>query len=143
MDGRTTRDAQIYAFIAQAYEKAGQNVEARSAWEKAAAVNVKSSDYRYWKGLALRKLGDKAGAKALFKALVNDGKGSVVDHFVNFFGAEGNTGYTVEGINAKAWYTAGLGELGLGKKSRAKKFFKKSFDLAPENLWTKHMLEEK
>lgn len=143
VDGRTARDAQIYAFIAQAYEKAGQDDEARSAWEKAAAVNVKSSDFRYWKGLALKKLGDKAGAKALFKALVEDGKGSVVDHFVNFFGAEGNTGYTVEGINAKAWYTAGLGELGMGRKSRAKKCFKKSFNLVPENLWTKYMLEEK
>ena len=69
-------------------------------YKKAAAVNVKKTDYRYWQGLALeKKLGKKAEAEALFEALVEAGKAAVVEDYVNFYGAEGTTGKTVATIN--------------------------------------------
>ena len=103
-------------------------------------MNAKKTDYRYWKGLALAKLGRKAEAEALFRALVSDGGGGIVRSHVNFYGAEGTTGETVEQINARAHYTKGLGELGLGMAGAAKASFAESDRLVPNRLWTREML---
>ena len=143
VDGRTPKDAQVYVFLAKAYEKMGDNAKAEENWKKASEVNAGVTEYRYWKGLALKHIGEDKAAKELFKAMVSEGKNSLVDHFVNFYGAEGATGYTVEGINAKAYYTRALGELGMGHKRRAVRLLKKSRELVPENLWVKHLLENR
>ena len=142
VDERTPRDAQIWWNIAKAYESAGQRSKAMAAYKKAAAVDDKGTDYRYWKGLALSKLGKSAEAKALFDGLVESGKSGVVTEFVNFYGAEGTTGSTVEGINTKAYYTMGLGYLGLGETSEAKKCFEESVRLKIDNLWPNVMLKD-
>lgn len=139
VDKRTPRDAQIYVAIAQAYEKMGNKELARENYEKAAQVNVKKTNYRYFKGVALKALGKKAEAKELFKALVSEGKNGIVTDFVNFFGAEGNTGETVAGINAGAYYTEGLGYKGLGRSFKAKRLLRKSASLKPESLWAREM----
>ncbi|MBP3482209.1 MAG: DUF5107 domain-containing protein [Alistipes sp.] len=142
VDTRVPRDAQIYYMIADAYEKAGNKSKAALNYRKAAAVNVKKTDYRYWQALALRKLGKTAEADALFDALVEAGRDAVVESFVNFYGAEGTTGETVESINTKAYYTQGLGYLGRGDKAEAKRCFAKSVELKPDNLWSVRMLEK-
>ena len=142
VDERTPRDAQIWWNIAKAYESAGQRSKAMAAYKKAAAVDDKGTDYRYWKGLALSKLGKSAEAKALFDGLVESGKSGVVTEFVNFYGAEGTTVSTVEGINTKAYYTMGLGYLGLGETSEAKKCFEESVRLKIDNLWPNVMLKD-
>ncbi len=111
-------------------------------YKKAAAVNVKKTDYRYWQGLALEKLGKKAEAKALFEALTAAGKAGIVEDYVNFYGAEGTTGKTVATINTKAFYTQGLGLLGLGNRDEARKCFAQSVELKPDNLWASVMLRE-
>lgn len=139
-DIRTPRDAQIYAMIAGVWEAAGDSAKAEENYRKAAEVNAKKTDYRYWKGLALAKLGRKAEAEALFRALVSDGGGGIVRSHVNFYGAEGTTGETVEQINARAHYTKGLGELGLGMAGAAKASFAESDRLVPNRLWTREML---
>ena len=139
-DTRTPRDAQIYAMIAGVWEAAGDAAKAEENYRKAAEVDTKKTDYRYWKGLALSKLGKKAEAEGLFKALVADGKGGIVKSHVNFYGAEGTTGETVGQINARAHYTRGLGELGLGMADAAKASFAESDRLVPNRLWTREML---
>lgn len=141
VDERTPKDAQIYVFLAKAYEKTGDKKKAEQHWRKASEVHVGATEYRFWKGLALKHLGENKAAKEIFRSMVNEGKHSIVDHFVNFYGAEGATGYTVEGLNANAYYTRALGELGLGHKGRAVRHLKKSRDLVPENLWVKYHLE--
>lgn len=142
VDKRTPRDAQIYWFIGNAYERMGNRSKAMLNYKKAAAVNVKKTDYRYWQGLALEKLGKKAEAEALFEALVEAGKAAVVEDYVNFYGAEGTTGKTVATINTRACYTQGLGQLGLGNRDEARKCFAKSVELKPDNLWSAVMLRE-
>lgn len=142
VDERTPRDAQIYAFMAEAYQKQGKTAQADETWRKAAAVKTGKTDYRYWQALALRHLGRTADADALLKALVEEGKNGVVDHVVNFYGTEGATGQTVEGVNAKAYFTEGLGELGLGNKARAKELFSKTRQLKYDHLWAKVMLND-
>ena len=46
--------------------------------------------------------------------MVSEGKGGIIKEFINFYGAEGTTGTSVEVKNAEANFTRALGELGLG-----------------------------
>ncbi len=141
VDTRMPRDAQIYYMIADAYDKMGNKSKAQLNYQKAASVNVKKTDYRYWQACALTKTGKSDVADILFKELVEDGKRNIVQRVVNFYGAEGTTGETVQSVNTKAYYTTGLGELGLGNISNAKECFKKSLGLKPDNLWSMVMLK--
>lgn len=142
VDGRSPHDAQVYCAIAEAYEKLGDDAKTKENWEKAAQVNVNKTNYRYWKGLALKKLGKKAEARKLFKELVAAGKAGIVEDYVNFYGAEGTTGSTVESINTKAYYTMGLGYKGLGRNFKAKRCFRESVELKKDNLWPNVMLRK-
>ena len=49
---------------------------------------------------------------------------------------------TVATINTKAFYTQGLGLLGLGNRDEARKCFAQSVELKPDNLWASVMLRE-
>ena len=141
VDTRRPRDAQVYYMIADAYEKMGSKSKAQLNYEKAATVNVRKTDYRYWRALALQKIGKTKEAQMLYETLVEEGNRNIVQQVVNFYGAEGTTGQTVETKNTKAYYTIGLGELGLGNTSKAKECFEKSLELKPDNLWTMFMLK--
>ena len=140
VDERSPRDAQAYYFIAQAYERMGQKSKAMTYYRKAVEVDTKLSFCRYWKGLALEKLGRKAEAKAIYEALLAEGKAAIVEDIVSFYGAEGTSSLTVEGINTMAYRMMGLGYLGLGDKAQAQKCFQTSLDLKNDNLWSKFML---
>lgn len=142
VDERSPRDAQAYYFIGEAYEKMGQKSKAKTYYKKAAEVDTKLSFCRYWKGLALEKLGRKAEAKAIYEALLAEGKAAIVEDIVSFYGAEGTSSLTVEGINTMAYRLMGLGYLGLGDKTEAQKCFQTSLDLKNDNLWSKFMLEK-
>lgn len=142
VDGRVPHDAQIYYAIGEAYEKLGNKEKAEENFRKAVEVNVKKTDYRYWKGLALKKLGNRKEAKKLFNELVEAGKNGIVEDYVNFYGAEGTTGATVESINTKAYCTMGLGYKGLGRNIKANCCFRKSVKLKSDNLWSNVMLRK-
>ena len=142
VDERSPRDAQAYYFIGEAYEKMGQKSKAKTYYRKATEVDTKLSFCRYWKGLALEKLGRKAEAKAIYEALLAEGKAAIVEDIVSFYGAEGTSSLTVEGINTMAYRLMGLGYLGLGDKTEAQKCFQTSLDLKNDNLWSKFMLEK-
>lgn len=139
-DTRTPRDAQIYCMLAQVCERAGEKAKAEEYYRKAAEVNVKKTNYRYWKGLALAKIGREKESNGLFESLVDSGKKGIVSSHVNFYGAEGTTGESIALINSRAYYTMGLGELGLGKKAEAKAHFEESDRLNSNRLWTREML---
>jgi tetratricopeptide (TPR) repeat protein len=140
VDERSPRDAQAYYFIGEAYEKIGQKSKAKTYYKKAVEVDTKLSFCRYWKGLALEKLGRKAEAKAIYEALLSEGKAAIVEDIVSFYGAEGTSSLTVEGINTMAYRMMGLGYLGLGDEDQAQKCFQTSLDLKNDNLWSKFML---
>ena len=106
----------------------------------ATEVDTQLSFCRYWKGLALEKLGRKAEAKAIYEALLSEGKAAIVEDIVSFYGAEGTSSLTVEGINTMAYRMMGLGYLGLGDKAQAQNCFQTSLDLKNDNLWSKFML---
>ena len=141
-DTKRPRDAQIYCMIAQSYEKNGDSKNAKANYIAATNVNAKYTQYRYWQGIAFQKLGHFGIAKALFEALKNEGEKGFVTSYVNFYGAEGTTGKTVEAINANAHYIRGLGLLGLKETKAASDDFKASLKLRPHLLWSKEMLKE-
>ncbi len=141
-DTRIPRDAQTYYTLAKTYEKMGDKSKAKENFVKATEVKVGKTDYRYWKALALIELGKKTEAEALFKALVESGKAKVVKRYINFF-AEGDLkGIRTDTINAEAYYTIGLGELGLGNTNEAKKAFETSNRLEPSKLWPTFMAKQ-
>jgi len=141
VDKRTPRDAQIWWNIAQAYESLGQKSIAKSIYRKASTVDVKKTDYQYWQALAFTKLGEKIKANSIFESLLESGKKAIVTDVVNFYGAEGSTGLTVNDINSKAYYTMGLAYLGLGYKTKAKNCFEKTIQLKKDHLWADRMLK--
>ncbi len=144
VDERATHDAQINYYLGEAYELKGDKAKAEEYYTKAAEqdYNLKGSkDYRYYTGLALRKLGRKAEAKKLFRQMVADGKAAVRTQYVNFYGAEGTTGSTLDIINSAAHYTRALGEKGLGHSWRAKRLFKKVQKMDPDHLGAYLMLK--
>lgn len=82
----------------------------------------------------------KAVELAPEKALLAEGKAAIVEDIVSFYGAEGTSSLTVEGINTMAYRMMGLGYLGLGAKGEARKCFETSLELKNDNLWSKFML---
>ena len=85
----------------------------------------------------MKHLGEKKAAKEIFRSLVKGGKGRMVSDVVNFYGAEGTTGATVEGINAAATYTRALGENGLGHRMKTRRLMAKVLKLNPAHLGAK------
>ena len=109
--------------MSRPYIRMRQKSKAKSYYKKASEVDTKLSFCRYWKGLALEKLGRKAEAKALYDALLAEGKNAIVEDIVSFYGAEGTSSLTVEGINTMAYRMMGFGYLGLGDKVKAVEYF--------------------
>lgn len=141
---RATHDAQINYELGTAYELKGDREKAEEYYTLAAEQDFGlkgSKDYRYWSGLALKKLGRKAEAKAIFKAMVSEGKSRVITEYINFYGAEGTTGATVEGKNSAAYYTQALGQLGLGHKCKGRSLLRKVKELKPDHLWANELLK--
>jgi tetratricopeptide (TPR) repeat protein len=144
VDERATHDAHIHYYLGEAYEKLGQDEQARAWYKKAAEqdFNLKGSkDFRYWTGLALKKLGKKAEAKKLFKQMIKEGKSRIVTQYVNFYGAEGTTGSTVDQINSGAYFTQALGHKGLGHNWRGNRLLRKVKSLKPDHLYANELLK--
>lgn len=144
VDERATHDAQINYYLGLAYESLGQNDIATKYYRLAAQqdYNLKGSkDYRYFTALAMKKLGMKTEAKALFNQMIKDGKAAVETQHVNFYGAEGTTGLSLDTINSAAYYTQALGYQGLNRNYKAKRLFKKVKTLKPDHLWANEFLK--
>lgn len=144
VDERATHDAQINYELGLAYEKLGDGENARKYFELAADQDFKlkgSKDWRFWSGLAMKKLGRKAEARALFRQMVKEGRNGIIKEYINFYGAEGTTGVTVDGKNASAYYTRALGEMGLGHKLAARRYLKKVVSLDYDQLWANELLK--
>ena len=141
---RATHDAQINYELGIAYEKKGDSAKAREYFQLAADqdFNLKGSkNFRYWSGLAMSRLGRKAEARQLFRKMVAEGKGGIIKEFINFYGAEGTTGTSVEVKNAEANFTRALGELGLGHKCKARRLLRKVLEAKPDHLWANELLK--
>lgn len=106
-------------------------------------MNLKGSkDFATGRALRWSVWAGKPEAEAIFSALVADGEAAVVTQHVNFYGAEGTTGVTVDIINSAAYYTQALGHLGLGHRGKAKRLFAEVQRLKPDHLWANEFMKQ-
>lgn len=101
----------------------------------ASAPNSWGAENRFFKGLALRRLGKDKEAEEIFQQLERTGLQQVEsetdapDYFAKF-----GEKRPERVRQAQAWYTAALGSLGLGEETAAKQHFEQALRLDPGHL---------
>jgi len=136
--GRPTPDpmaARANYYIGLAHRRLGHAADAAHVLGQVADADVGNSDYRYFKGLALRALGRGDEADVLFNALEEDGRerlgpGEAEDFFAKFGGRRSENMRRATGL-----YTVGLGLLGQGKTPEGKAALEEARQLDPTRPW--------
>jgi tetratricopeptide (TPR) repeat protein len=135
---RDRRTCQTFYFIAIAHEALGDNQKAREYFEKSASVEVRRSEFSYYKGLACKKLGQEDKAMEIFDELIESAKpGSAVRFFAKFGEKQAHNIKT-----ANTHYLLGLGYLGKDLQTQAKAEFEKALELNINHLWARTHLSE-
>ena len=141
----------IEYYIGAAEEKAGDAAKAKERYGKVAAAVLgparrskalrgDASEVTYHRGLALARLGDQAGAKEIFQALVKSGQdmlaaGGPVNDFAKF-----GERIAPNVAQARAHYVLGLGQSGLGNASEARAEFERAVKLDVNQMWAAYYL---
>ncbi len=138
--GTDPKAARTEYLIGLACESKGDAGQAQTHFETAAGTDVQTTDYRYYKGQALRKLGKDADAQALFDALIADGTKELEEGGnVDFFAAFGEK-VSHDKRMANAHYTIGLGLLGKEQTDEAGDHFAETLKLDPNHLWVRELM---
>lgn len=140
-----TKDNHIYYNLGLAYEIMGDKDKAKEAFEKATlgAMEVAGMMYYYdqpadmilYQGLAKEKLGDAKAAGDRFERLLDYGKKHLSDKFKMDYFAVSMPDMSVFDADmdkkneVHCYYLMGLGNLGLGNKEEAEKYFEKVLSL--------------
>jgi len=139
--GRSRRDrrtCQTHFFIGTAYEGLGDTQKAREFFEKSASVAVSRSEYSYYKGLALKKLGREDEAEKIFDELIESARPEPDVTFFTKFGER--QAHNIRMANTH--YMLGLGHLGKGNQAKARSEFKEALKLNINHLWAGVHLSE-
>lgn len=150
---RGSRLPEAYYYAGLAWEAAGRHEEAARAWQESAralpgtdeephpAVDAGAVQL-YYQARSLEKLGDKARAQQLYRALLDAAQkatgGRPDDSFFAKFG-EGRPPWVRE---AAAHLAAGLAQIGLGRKDEARDRLRRALQLNPYLLEAKLRLAE-
>ncbi len=140
-----TKDNHIYYNLGLCYEAEGEKEKAKECFEKATlgAMEVAGMMYYYdqpadmilYQGLALLKLGKTGEANSRFYKLIDYGEQHVRDKFEMDYFAVSMPDMSVfdsdmdEKNKVHCYYLMGLGNLGLGKRAEAGKWFEKALSL--------------
>ncbi len=133
-----TRLCQIHFLIGRAHEALGDTQKARDSFEKAASAQVRRSEYAYYKGLALAKLGSKAEALQVFERMAASATPQPEVEFFAKFGQKQAHNVKL----AQTHYLLGLAHLGKGEKQKARAEFEKTLELNINHLWAPVRLSE-
>jgi len=128
------RNSQVYYLTGNAYEMVGDIDNARKYWKMAIDNATGDSDYNYDKALAMKKIDSDSDVNEIFNSLVSTGKSKETDYVERFFESFDRGPYEKD-VNSAAYYTTGLGYLGLGDKKNAEAFFRKSIEQRNDNVW--------
>ncbi len=71
------QEAHIYYYLGKLYEKQGKTAEAKKAYEDAAVYKAAVSEISLFRALALKELGDFAGAKAVLDEMLEVAENSI------------------------------------------------------------------
>jgi len=141
------RNAQIYYLIGKSLEKLGKKKDALRYYKMAANTDTKGDFYGYTKGLrydyykalAIKETDKNTEVTSIFKNMIKEGNNDVTDHVELFFVSFG-PGKTVAMVNSEAYYSIGLGYLGIGDVEKARENFTKAIKTKPDHLWANHFL---
>lgn len=137
------RNAMIWYFMGQAYEKMKDRKKAADCYEKSTmAKNSRNwEDLIYYQDKSLQALRKEEEVTEMYENLISEGK-TILEK------GEKTSGLGVENLSSKdnitlseAYYLQALGNLGLEKKEEANALFKKALDEYKNNLWAKYYLK--
>ena len=132
--GRPAQDREFcrtYFLMGASYEALSQTEKARECFEKAALMDVGQSQFGYYKGLALKKLGRENDADKVFDDLIESAKpGPAVEFFAKFGEKQ-----THNSKLAQTHYLLGLAHLGKGDHAKARAELENALELNPNHLW--------
>jgi tetratricopeptide (TPR) repeat protein len=140
-DENYERNAQIFYYQALAMENNGMADKAQTSFRSAAIVQIRNPEYKYYKALALIKIGKKKEANNLLDELNQSGKERIegktdVDFFSKF--GEGESG---QFIKADGYYLRALASLGKNEVTSARKYLGEAKKLNPNHLWAGEILK--
>jgi len=138
--------AHLHYFKALGYEAVGDLQKMREALEMAAAQRDNNAESQYFKGMALRKIGDYVGAARLFVNMKKQAEEMLADdtlhYFLSFATAlpfEQSSQYSIE----KVGYNALLyGQLGLGEMEAATETICRMRNNGLCSYWTEYLYEK-
>lgn len=145
------RQLEISYWTAMAYEKLGDQLNARREFELAAVAQPEATSQRrrftrsdappspagsavdkaqsYYRALAMKKLGQDKQADALFENLIRTGTRTLAGY------SEGTVGTLDDReVVATAHYLVGLGEAGLHHRAEAQNAFRAALSICPDHL---------
>jgi tetratricopeptide (TPR) repeat protein len=127
----------------QSFKDAAGGEPARTRRLAGGDFPVLSGPQPYYRGLALKKLGEEAKAKELFAGLVKSGTQALEQRTSrgDFFSSFGDRQSQRERL-AAAHYLIALGNLGLGDKEKAKEHFSQALQASPDHLGAKTQLTD-
>jgi len=135
---RDRRTCQTHFFIGTAYEALGNTQKAREYFQKSASAEVGRSEYSYYKGLSLKKLGQEEDAEKIFDELIGSAKPEPAETFFAKFGER--QAHNIRTANSH--YIRGLGYLGKGIQAKARAEFQEALKLNINHLWAGVHLSE-
>jgi len=134
--------SKIFYFIGMTFEALGEEKKAREFYTKSIEHEHGWSEIKYYQGLSMLKLGLKEKADIIFDGLIQHGKSMLkritgMDFFAKF--GERQSMQTREAL---AHYLTGLGYLGKGMTSEARRKFETALELNINHLGAKTHLAE-
>lgn len=138
------RNAMIYYFLGQAYDKLGQKKKARESYTKSTeAKNTERwPDLVYYQAKSHEQLGNSAKAVELFEQLITRGK-SVLERGMATSGIGVEETALRNKSRSNAYYLQALGYKGQGKADEANSLFRKALNDYKNHLWAKHYLAQR
>ncbi|UCF34257.1 MAG: tetratricopeptide repeat protein, partial [Phycisphaerales bacterium] len=137
------RDCQVYCHLGAAYEASGQADKAEQSYERAASLQVDHrAELRYYRGLALRKLGREEEAVHLFDEVLQVGKEQLQQTEATDFFAKFGEWVRRERRMANAHYLMALGHSGKGQRTEARAACERALELGENHLWAQVQLSD-
>lgn len=138
-----TPETHLHYYTGVTLDRMNRHEVAREVWIKAAAGNQEPTFHAYYRGLALRALGDESGARQVFTKLqehaaTQDKADVKIDYFAtslpNFLLFEDDI---QQRNHIDCVFLCALANLGLGERDRALKHLRKVLALDPSHLWAR------
>ncbi len=140
---RGGRSTQVHYFIGTAYEKLGDLDKAKDHFRKAATKRQHSglSEIHFYRALALDKLENTGEAAEIFEGLIRLGRESLENPEEDFFAKFGEK-QTADDKRADAYYLVGLGYMGQGDNTSARRELTEAVELNMNHIWAAALLNQ-